>query len=71
MFRRIWEFLKARWVWGQGRCPSCNRPYYRRPAPHNGACPVCRGETDDLSIWCNYRRRLRKPMNVHSVQPAA
>jgi hypothetical protein len=55
MFRWMWEFLKARWAWSRGYCPSCGRFFRGSPGRYDVECPGCRGETDDLSIWSNYR----------------
>jgi hypothetical protein len=56
---KVFTFLQARWRWGHGRCPLCNRhlyatfPYYMSDHPN---CPVCKEETEtDLRMWRNYR----------------
>ena len=52
-------FLRARWRWGHGRCPRCNRnlyaafPTYMADDPN---CPVCKDETKtDLRVWHKHR----------------
>jgi hypothetical protein len=70
MLRKLWSFLKARWVWGNGRCPTCHRPFQGSPAPHDGACAVCRGQTDGLSIWCRYRRSAPSSPVVAAARPS-
>jgi hypothetical protein len=64
----MWSFLKARWVWGRGRCPLCGRPFSGRPAPQDGHCGVCRGATDDLSIWRNFRACQGDPKAVRAAR---
>jgi hypothetical protein len=56
---RCWKFVRARWRWGRGHCPRCNRnlyaafPYYMANDPD---CPVCKGETaTDLRMWRKHR----------------
>jgi hypothetical protein len=52
------RLLRARWRWGCGRCPLCNRnpcapfAYYMAAYPN---CPVCKDATGtDLLMWHNY-----------------
>jgi hypothetical protein len=53
--RNVLTFLRARWRWGHGRCPLCNRPdcatFSYHMADHLN-CPVCKDETEtDLRMW--------------------
>jgi hypothetical protein len=56
---KVLRLLRARWRWGRGRCPLCNRnpyavfAYYMTAYPN---CPVCKDATEtDLLMWHNYR----------------
>jgi hypothetical protein len=58
-FEKLFLFLRARWRWGHGRCPRCNRnlyaafPTYMADYPN---CPVCKDETEtDLRVWHKHR----------------
>jgi len=69
MIQMLWSFLKARWHWGQGRCPACLRPL--GPAlSRDSDCGVCNGETDPLSVWRNYRHLGEKQPAIHLAEQA-
>jgi uncharacterized protein (UPF0212 family) len=51
--------LRARWRWGRGRCPRCNRKLYAAFASYVTAypnCPVCNDETTIAwRVWHKHR----------------
>jgi len=54
------RFVRARWRWTRGRCPSCNRDLgamLTHRVSSSPDCLVCKDETEaDLRVWHAYRR---------------
>lgn len=68
MFNSIVDFFKARWKWGRGICPSCDKKFHGHNQQRSN-CSICSGEWDDLTIWTNWRHR--KPSLYKAVEATA